>query len=325
LTKKAAPFLDFNGSPNVTVTAVCDVVENRANEVAEQWGIHRVETIAERLFDQIPIEAACICSPPSVHASQIIAALKRGIPVLVEKPPVVNDEELLDVLAVKAQQGGLPVLVNLPWMFHPAIGMAREIIAAGSLGAVNCVKAVFEHNGPENWAPDALWYRTGGIETLILDLALHITSLSERLLNAPVSFASAVNPANNSERAQARFLILDIEASFEVGWDAPKPRFCFEVHGSEASLFLNLIPWHNVDQPGSIQVRTKGGVFRFKDEQMSNDVIWIKHDDTPFLGGPYRHFVESLKTGQAPITDLTAVANAMTTVLHWIAKIGKTR
>jgi predicted dehydrogenase/GT2 family glycosyltransferase len=312
LTKKAAPFLDFNGSPNVTVTAVCDVVENRAMETAGQWGVRRVETCAERLFDRIPIEAACICSPPSVHASQIIAALKRGIPVLVEKPPVVNEQELADVLSVQAQQGRLPVMVNLPWMFHPAVAVARDIIASGSLGAVNCVKAVFEHNGPENWAPDASWYRTGGIETLILDLALHVTSLSERLLGAPVSFDSAVNSATNSERAQARFLIGDIEAWFTVGWDGPKPRFCFEAHGSKASLFLNLIPWRSPEQPGSIRVTR------------CDDARWIMHDDAPLLGGPYRHFVESLRLGQTPVTDLTAVANALTAVLHWTANTGKT-
>lgn len=324
LAKRAAPFLNFNGSPNVTITAVCDVVENRANEAAEQWEIRRVETVEERLFDQIPIEAACLCSPPTVHAKQIIAALKHGIPVLVEKPPVINEQELLDVLAVKAQQGGLPVMVNLPWMFHPAVEVAREIIAAQSLGTVNCIKAVFEHNGPGNWAPDAGWYRIGGINTLILDLALHVTSLGERLFNAPVRFESASTRADNSERAQARFLIGDIEASIVVGWDAQKPRFCFEVHGSEAALFLNLIPWRSVGQSGAIQVRTRSGVFRSKDEQTTDDVIWINHDDAPFLGGPYRHFVESLRTDQTPLTDLTAVANAVIAVLHWAASTGKT-
>ena len=323
--QRAAPFLSFDGTPDVTLAAVCDVEGRRASDAARQFGVHRVETVAERLLDEVPIEAVCICSPPFAHASQTLAALTRGIPVLVEKPPVVNEAELQEVLAAKKRHGGLPVMVNLPWVFHPAVEAARGGIAAGALGTIRRVDTVFEHSGPESWAPGSAWYREHGMQTLVLDLALHVACAAERLFEAQVSFVKSASPPGGSDRAQAQFLIGTIDASITVGWDAPKPQFVFNVYGSNASLSINLIPWRIVAAPSAIRVETDAGKVPGLDLEIgANGGLWMLHSDAPFQGGPYRHFADSLKTGRTAITDLEIVANAMDAVLRWAAQVPDT-
>jgi predicted dehydrogenase/GT2 family glycosyltransferase len=318
---KAAPFLNFDGTPDVILAAVCDVDQSRAVEAARQFGVQRVETDDEHLLDDVPVEAICICSPPFVHARQSLAALRRGIPVLVEKPPVVSESELQEVLVEKSLHDDLPVMVNLPWSFHPAVEAVRKIISAGALGAIRRVEATFEHCGPQLWAPDAHWYREGGLQTLILDLGLHVAFTTERLFNSKINYLGLETITGRSEHAWAQCLIGAIDARFSVGWDAPKARFTFEIYGSEASLSINLIPWRVFNHPSAIQVKEGGRDWAATELTSGVDgSLWMPHGDEPFLGGPYRHFAECLKTGLTPITDLSIVANATRAVLRWAAE-----
>jgi predicted dehydrogenase/GT2 family glycosyltransferase len=313
---RAAPFLSFDGTPDIILSAVCDVDEQKASLAATEFGVRRAETSYSRLLDDIPVEAVCICSPPSAHAVQSLHALKRGMPVLVEKPPVVDELELLQVIAEKECSGDLAVMVNLPWAFHPAVRAAKEAIELGVLGEVRKVEAVFEHSGPKAWSPDALWYREGGLKTLILDLGLHVAFTSELLLGSKVAFLEIVNTFG-SERSKARCLVGNVDALFSVGWDAPKAHFAFDVYGSAASLSVNLIPWRIDGSPSSIEIkaRTDGCV-----SSGSPESLWLPHAHVSYLGGPYRHFAECVRSGATPFTDLSTVANAVRMVLRWAAE-----
>ncbi|MBD1380734.1 Gfo/Idh/MocA family protein [Metabacillus arenae] len=74
-----------------TITAVSDVNEVRAKEVAATYDIPHVSKNYEEIFEHV--DAVCICTPNKFHAEITIAALNAGLHVLCEKPMALKTEE----------------------------------------------------------------------------------------------------------------------------------------------------------------------------------------------------------------------------------------
>jgi predicted dehydrogenase len=90
-------------------------------------------------------DAAFICSPHKFHCEQIVACLRAGIDVLVEKPMVLNAAEARRVIRERDRSGRL-LVVAFNGSLSPAIRRAKEMIAAGKLGDVRAVSVwVHQH------------------------------------------------------------------------------------------------------------------------------------------------------------------------------------
>lgn len=81
------------------------------------------------------LDALVVASPDRFHRLQVMAAVERGIPTLVEKPvahSLGDGEELARALA----GSDVPVLVGYVLRYSRALQRARELIRAGELGEV---------------------------------------------------------------------------------------------------------------------------------------------------------------------------------------------
>jgi predicted dehydrogenase len=81
----------------VTITAVSDLNESRAQEVAEKNGIKHVLTDYKDMFNEV--DAVTICTPNKSHAEIVIAAHEAGVHVLCEKPMAITVEECEAMIA----------------------------------------------------------------------------------------------------------------------------------------------------------------------------------------------------------------------------------
>jgi predicted dehydrogenase len=153
-------------------------------------GVTRSETVDAALAGA---DAAVVASPNTAHASQALAALEAGVPVLVEKPLAVTSAEALEI-AEFAERRGVLCAVAMNLRFHPAILALRELIGSGELGRVLFASASFGYD-LRRWRPDTDYRRSysaraelgGGI---VLD-AIHELDYLLWLLG-PVQSVSAV-------------------------------------------------------------------------------------------------------------------------------------
>src|SRR5690606_21825548 len=95
----------WKNTERAKVTAVCDVVPERAQAAAEKMGAVPYTDMAEML-EKEDVQAVDICTPSGMHAEQGILALERGRHVLVEKP-IDIDLEKIDRLISLADETGL--------------------------------------------------------------------------------------------------------------------------------------------------------------------------------------------------------------------------
>src|SRR5947209_17643854 len=75
----------FSRTPNACLTAVSDVTADAASTMAKQTGCQAWSSHLE-LAESGTVDAVIVATPPAFHGEIAIDFLKRGIPVLCEKP-----------------------------------------------------------------------------------------------------------------------------------------------------------------------------------------------------------------------------------------------
>ena len=90
--------------PGVQIVAICDIVPERAKQVAAKWNVPQVFTDYREMLKQ-PLDAVSICVPNCVHAEATIAALESGAHVLCEKPMALDALEGEAMVAAAKRTG----------------------------------------------------------------------------------------------------------------------------------------------------------------------------------------------------------------------------
>lgn len=115
------------------LVAVAEVDSGRGAAFAEQYAVPAVYDSVESLLEAEKIDLVHVCTPPMTHAPIAIAAMRAGVPALVEKPTVLSLSEMDELLAVQ-EATGTPVLTVFQHRFGPAAQRLRRLAGAGDLG-----------------------------------------------------------------------------------------------------------------------------------------------------------------------------------------------
>jgi predicted dehydrogenase len=166
-------------SPVVEVVAVADLVTERAQARAEEFGIANAYTVDELLGDQ-EIELVINLTIPGSHASIDLAALEAGKHVYAEKPLATSLQDGKRVVEL-AEQKGLRAGSAPDTFLGSGVQTAKAAIEAGKIGIPVAATAFMMGGGPEGWHPDPeFFYAPGGGP--MLDMGpYYLTALVELL------------------------------------------------------------------------------------------------------------------------------------------------
>lgn len=117
------------------LVAVCDIVKEKANTLADKYHAHPYYTIEELLNSEAEIDVISICSPNGLHAVHSINALNFGFHVLCEKPMAISVNDCGEMIkaAEKANRRLFAIKQN---RFNPPIIAVKSIIDEGRLGRI---------------------------------------------------------------------------------------------------------------------------------------------------------------------------------------------
>jgi UDP-N-acetyl-2-amino-2-deoxyglucuronate dehydrogenase len=114
------------------LVAVCDPVPDRASQFAGRFDAHGYSDVG-LMLDSEDLDIISVCTPHPAHASAVVAAAKRGVHVLVEKPLaptlVECDEAITACEEARVKLG----VVSQRRFYEPVIRM-RDAIRAGKIG-----------------------------------------------------------------------------------------------------------------------------------------------------------------------------------------------
>jgi predicted dehydrogenase len=103
-----------------------------ARAFAEESGVPAHGSFEEALAGATP-DATLICSPPESHTSDAIGALRRGLPVLIEKPLALSFGEGVKV-ALESQRSEVPVMVVQNFRYRPREVITFDLLRKGVTG-----------------------------------------------------------------------------------------------------------------------------------------------------------------------------------------------
>ncbi|WP_026930821.1 Gfo/Idh/MocA family protein [Glycomyces tenuis] len=115
------------------LVAVAELDPDRAAAFAERHSVPAVYGGAEALFANERLDLVHVCTPPKAHAPLAIAAMRAGVPALVEKPTALSLSEM-DELAKVQEATGTPVLTVFQHRYGAAAVRLRRLLRAGALG-----------------------------------------------------------------------------------------------------------------------------------------------------------------------------------------------
>jgi myo-inositol 2-dehydrogenase / D-chiro-inositol 1-dehydrogenase len=134
--------------------SLCDVQLDRALALADEIGA-TVASSADALLDAV--DAAVIATATDSHADLVLRAVRRGVPVLCEKPLAPDLATTDQLIKAVAREGG-QVQVGFMRRFDPGFAAARQLVDDGKLGRLYTVRAV-----TNDWQPPAEEFvRTSG-------------------------------------------------------------------------------------------------------------------------------------------------------------------
>ena len=176
--------LEYEANSNVEIIAVCDVVPERAEEMASQYNAKAFVDYKDLLATE-GLDAVSVCLPNYLHAPVSIDALNAGYHVLCEKPMAISKEEAENMIEA-AEKNDKKLMIGHNQRFVSSHQKAKELIDSGAIGKIYSFRTTFGHPGPEAWSIDGResWFfdKEQAFIGALGDLGVHKSDLIRYLL-----------------------------------------------------------------------------------------------------------------------------------------------
>ncbi len=169
----------LRGLEEARLIAVCDIVEGKAETLADRFGAPKVYDDVEKLVRDPDIEAICVTTPHKWHAPPVVAAAGAGVHALSEKP-MAADLADCDRMIEAHRKAGTKLGVIFQRRWSPGARRIRDAIDAGKFGERLVLgDCVFKGwRGPDYYALDlwrGRWDTEGG--GVLLNQSIHSIDL----------------------------------------------------------------------------------------------------------------------------------------------------
>jgi predicted dehydrogenase len=131
----AATHIPYIRKAGGILVGVADLSSVRANDIADRFALRNIyRSVGDMIAAERP-DVVHVLTPPHTHAEVAVAALERGVHVLVEKP-MANTSAEVEWMLDAAHRGGALLTVDHNRLFDPVMLEARRLVAEGVLGEI---------------------------------------------------------------------------------------------------------------------------------------------------------------------------------------------
>lgn len=171
-------------NPQTNLYALCDINEERLNEMGEKYGIPAERRFTSRadMLSLPELDAVSVCTWNAAHAVCTIDALQAGKHVLCEKPMATSAEEAREMLQAAKKSGKL-LMIGFVRRYGDDCKILQDFINNDFFGELYYAKASYlrRYGNPEGWFSNKS-YSAGGP---LIDLGVHVIDLVRYLADRP--------------------------------------------------------------------------------------------------------------------------------------------
>lgn len=174
----------------VSLVACCDVKKDRADSVAEKYGVKAYYDYNE-MFEKERLDAVHLCLPHYIHSKVAVAAFNKGINVLTEKPMDVDYESAENAVKIAKEKGVLFGVIS-QCRYNNSAKLVKKAIESGKVGKIISARSTLtwkrddEYYSQSDWK--GTWDKEGG--GVVIDQAIHSIDLVNWMVNSEVESIS---------------------------------------------------------------------------------------------------------------------------------------
>ncbi|MBO5051846.1 MAG: Gfo/Idh/MocA family oxidoreductase [Clostridia bacterium] len=169
---------------HVELVALCDIIPERAKELAEKYHVPATYTDYHDVFNIPGLDAVDICTPNYLHSIIAVEAMERGLHVFCEKPDAVSVAEC-ERMKATAEKTGKTLMVMRNNRYRDTAAYLKKYIADGKMGDVYAARCGWIRRrgipGRGGWFTTKA--QSGGGP--LIDLGVHMIDLTMWLMGNP--------------------------------------------------------------------------------------------------------------------------------------------
>jgi UDP-N-acetylglucosamine 3-dehydrogenase len=283
----------ISGHPETILAAVADPDAAALEAATAQTG---AAGFADPLgmIREAAVDAVVVAAPTTAHVPLALAAIERGLPVLVEKPLAATHAEALRIVHA-ARAAGVPVQVGHVERYNPAVLRLGELLREGWLTTIYAI--VSRRAGP---FPARI--RDVGVT---VDLATHDADMLSWIAGErPIRVYAELAQRKHATHEDLLFGLLHFPSGasgmLDVNWLTPAKRRQLTVIGEEGMFELDYLTqrlsFTKSDLAGGSLIAGYAPTFM-------GDVLDIEVETHEPLKAQLDAFVRAIRTGERPYVD----------------------
>lgn len=170
--------------PGTECVAVCDLDLNRANALADRFGVPRRFQDPEQLLQEVRPDVVDVITSPATHRDMVELAVRYRTPVICQKP-MADDFETAQGMVQSCRTAAVPFFIHENWRWQRPLREVKKVLDAGCIGTPFRARIDFNSSFPvfENqpFLRELEHFILSDAGTHILDVARFLFGEAERL------------------------------------------------------------------------------------------------------------------------------------------------
>lgn len=208
--------------PEVHLLAICDRQREKAQELAERFGISAVYERIEDLLEREKPDVIDIITPPDTHLAICRLAVRHNVHIICQKPLAPTLSEAREIVEL-TEEAGLRFMVHENFRFQPWYRQIKRMLEQGAIGD-RLHHLYFRMRTGDGWPADAYLNRQPYFRTmprlLIFETGIHFIDTFRYLAGEITKLTARLRRRNEAIAGEDQALLLFEFANGALGvWD----------------------------------------------------------------------------------------------------------
>lgn len=258
LAYREMPHYYPNALPPIELAAICTTRAESAQRAAREINFRAWTTSIDELVARDDVHIVDVCLPNYAHRPAILAAIRAGKHVIVDKPLAMNSKEAQEIVdAARAANVRVGMVFN--YRFVPALMLAQKIISENALGQIYHFDLNYLHTGYQNPNRAMSWRlrhsQSGG--GALVDLGSHVIDMARYLLGEFESVSAKTRTFVETRPVDAKSETHERVDVDDAAWLNAKMQ-----NGAQGTIFVTRFATGAVDDM-NIQIYGERGALKF--------------------------------------------------------------
>lgn len=227
----------INELETARITSISDPVEDARKAALDEIEHVSVYATVSEMVDSGDVDAVIVTAPAHMNNVVAMGAVERGMPVLIEKPPALSLEGVIE-LREATERSGSKVMVAFNRRFNPLIRTAMDVIRES--GQLRQIVAEF-HKDIHDFTDDPRYSPTI-FDLMLLESPIHSVDIVTHMAGAAVSSTNAIVKRTVSRYRDVHAALIEFEnevvCQFTAAYTAGGRLERYELHGDYVSVYL---------------------------------------------------------------------------------------